>query len=60
MQGAGDIHGRGSMHGGGGGMHGRGMYGMGGGMCGRGMCLVGETATAPAGTHPTRMHYCLK
>ena len=35
-----------------------GMYGR-GGMHSRGACMVGETATAAGGTHPTGMHSCL-
>ena len=55
-------------------MHGRGICVTGGGMCGGGLCMagghvlqgymhgrgcvVGETATAADGTHPTGMHSC--
>ena len=62
-----------SVHGGWGGVHGRGMRGR-GGVCvagghawwgtghggggGGGACLAGEMATAASGTHPTGMHSC--
>ena len=29
-------------------------------MAGVGACMAGDTATAADGTHPTRMHSCLK
>ena len=60
MQGEGDIYGRGTMHGGERGACMAGACVAWGACVAGGVCLEGETATAAAGTHPTRMHSCLK